>query len=725
MSGLHSYSCLPVATLLGWGLIAPAFGQSAATEGGRLEEVVVTAQKRAENLQNVPLTISAYSGEELANVGVDSTQNLQTVTPSLIVNNTSSFYQPFIRGVGTRVTTSGLESSVALYVDDRYVARGSIGIMDLTDVERVEVLQGPQGTLFGRNAAGGAIRVVTKPVSDKLEGGVSGTLGNYDAWGVSGWVNVPVTDTFAARLSATTKQRDGFAKNLVPTGLKQWDSKDFDAVRGKFRWQMSDRVTSELSLSYWEKHDTSGITFIALEPLAYNVGIFRGGISGTKRGEVATAIRDHVDADEFASTLRFDVSGEVVDFASISTFAKVHSKFPSDTEGTSLVVFDTLSREKEESYSQEFQLVSHEMGNWEWLLGAYFYYADSEFSSTLNTGGPVLLSPGLQKIDTTAFAGFGQATYAFTDRWSLTVGGRWSKEKKEVDVTANPRAGVQVSPVPFSDDKSWDEITPNVTLKYTVGDKMTYLTYSKGFKSGGYSYTASVSGKALDPEILDMYELGFKGDFLDNTVRLNVAAFFYDYSDLQVSRGVAASGNISTENAADSEIKGLDAQVTWQALQDLQLMAGLSLLDGKYKSYPDATAFVPNAAPPGLHNEIFDATDKDMLSTPDWAGFVGLEYKPRIGGAELPASLTYSYKDDYDVDFILVPAMKPLRQKGYGLLNGRLSYVPDGASWQVSVWGNNLTDKHYFDDIRPGAFGARGGYGAPRTYGLDVTFNFD
>jgi iron complex outermembrane receptor protein len=711
---------------------SPVVEDTAASEPERarsLEEVVVTAQRREQSLQDVPIAVSAFSGEDLNAFGVDDVQDLQVVTPGLVFNNTSALAQPYIRGVGTRLSLNGLESSVATYSDDRYVARPSAMMFDLIDVERVEVLKGPQGTLFGRNATGGAIRVITKDVSDELEGSIVGSVGNFSYYGLAGSVNAPISDTAGVRVTGMIRERDGYADNLSPLGVSELDDMSLAALRAKFRWEVTDRVTTRLTLGYWERDDMRGANVHDLSPPGLNVGIARGGVSGAERDEAATALNEKNRAEEFSAQLRLDVSFDAFDFVSVSTYSDLKAKVFTDGDGTSAAALDGGFHEEEEAYSQEFQLASSGSRNWEWLAGAFFYRSDGDIDFWFDAGAPFRLSTGLQSVETTAWAVFGQSTWHIDERWSLTLGGRYSSEKKEVKASPSELAPVTTTPTPFADDADWSEFTPQASIQYRLDHVMLYASYSRGFKSGGFNYPAATS-QVLDPEILDMYELGFKGSFIDNRLRLNTSLYYYDYSDLQLTRAAGGIGLLTTENAANSKVLGLDMDLTWLATERMTLMAGISLLDSEYEDYPDANAKVFNAVltgnpnQPGMSDAPFDANGHPLLRAPDWSAFLSLNYRIPIGQATLPAVLSYSYVDDYYFDFVAHPTTSALRQKSYGVLNGRVSYVSSDAKWEVTAWANNLTDKKYFNDIVAAAPGLRGSYAPPRTFGLDVTFNF-
>jgi iron complex outermembrane recepter protein len=709
---------------------AEALAQDA-FQGRTLEEIVVTSQKRAENLQDVPIAVSAFSGEDLRKFGVSDPQALQNTTPGLVFNNSGSFTQPYLRGVGSRLLANSVEGSVATYVDNRYVARPAAGVFEFADIERVEVLKGPQGTLYGRNATGGAIRVVTKDVAEELEGELTTGVGNYGYTSVSGTLSLPFTETFGGRFTVLNKQRDGYATNLYEPGIDELDDLDFEAYRAKLRWDISDRVTSSLSLSYWEKDDLRGNDIVNLSPPGLNVGDFLGGVFGRDQDHVGTAITQTDNGDEFAGELEIKVAFDAFDFVSISNYSDLKMNVTTDGDGTSANALDAFVKDNDEAFSQEFQLVSNGNTSLDWVLGAYLYQSEGQMELLVDVPTfPVLLSQGDQEATTDAWAVFGQATWHMNDRWALTLGGRYSAEEKEVEATGSQVAPITAPVFPFNDSADWTEFTPKVTLEYNLDNNLIYLTYARGFKSGGYNYPAiaALATGVLDPEILDMFELGTKGTFLDDRLRLNTSIYFYDYQDLQVTRAATGTGVPTTENAANAEVLGLDMDLTWLVTDALTITAGFNLLDTEYTDYP-ATAKVFNAVltglpVPGMRDVPYDASGENLLRAPDWSGFVSTEYVIPLAEGAVPIILSYSYKDDYNFDFIADESSQPLKQDAYGLLSARIGYVSGDQRLSFGLWGNNLTDEEYFDDIVGNALGLRGSWGAPRTYGADVTFRF-
>ena len=708
-------------------LVIPLSGM---TQSNTIEEVVVTVQKREENLQNVPIAVSAFTGESLTNYGVTGVQALQMVIPSLVYNNTGPVAQPYLRGIGSRLTFVGLEPSIATYTDDRYISRPNATLLDLADVERVEVLKGPQGTLYGRNATGGAIRVITKDPAEELEGSLTATVGNFDQWGVVGTISVPLTDTLSTRISTVVKRRDGYVDNIFPGGVSELDDRNFEAYRVKTLWNITDNIDMRLILEYWDQEDNANNDVTDLSPAGLNRGIASGGIAGSEPNEMATNIDDDIMQDEFSAQLRFDLSFDRFDLASITTYSDFYSDVALDADGTSarsLDVFDEIEESK--TYSQEFQLLSNSDGDWDWLLGFYYFSQDASFNLPIDVGIPVLLSiGGVQSVDANAWAIFGQTTYHFNEQWSLTLGGRWNEEKKEVSVQDAPGM-INLVLTPHTDEETWKKFTPKATLEYNMDNGLAYLSYARGFKSGGFNYP-SVGTQALKPETLDMLELGWKAELFNNSMRINAALFYYDYKDLQVTRAASASGGgvtVTTENAANAKILGLEGDVIWRPTERITISGGLSLQDAEYKDYnASAKVFLDSlgVAAPGMTDVLFDADGESMLRTPDFSSYLSLQYDFTIGEANLPAVVTYSYKGDYDFDFVADSQSRLLTQDDYGLLSARISYLPPSERWSISLWGNNLTDEEYFDDVVGNSTGLRGSYAAPRTYGVDITFNF-
>lgn len=715
---------------------ATAFAQDVGTADTSTGDIVVTAQKRSENMMKVPVAISAFTGAMLQKSGVQGVQGLAVATPAIVYPSTGAYAQPYIRGVGSRLLQNGLDPSVATYIDNRYISRQSAVVFDFADVERVEVLKGPQGALFGRNASAGAIRVITKDVGKDVEGYVKAGYGNYNQWTLSGAVNAPLTDNFGARISAMTSQRDGYAKNLVPTGRKDWDDRNFTAIRTKFRWTPGDILDARLSFSYWNQQDNAGNDTVALGPPQFTSGLANGGITGTDQKHVATALTGFNKKEEFAGELNlgFDLGG--VQLQSISTYSRLDNRLTFDGDGTSARLVDATVFENTRTFSQELQLSSQGSNTIDWIVGAYYFHDDTDFDTTIDVGTRIV-SNGLQKVQTKSYAAFGQATWHISPALSVIVGGRYSHDRKDVQSLASPNRGAVTLPAtPYEDSRSWSKFTPSATLQYDFGSTLVYAKFARGYKSGGFNYPVQ-NQPVLAPEVLDMYEVGLKGNFFDRAVRATLSGYYYDYSDLQVTRAAASGVGVivTTENAANAVLYGLDADVSWSVTRAFTLTGAISWQHSEYQDYLASAkvyrGVLPGGTARGMVDVGFDANGHRLLRAPEFSAYAAANYDISIGDGVIPINLSYAYKGSYDFDFVYDPpnatqtgTTNALRQKAYSIVNGRIGYHPVSDKWSVSAWVNNLFDERYFDDVVAAGVGIRGSYGAPRTYGVEVQFNF-
>ncbi|WP_340267052.1 TonB-dependent receptor [Sphingobium mellinum] len=724
------------------GPVVPAAATEAAPEG--TPDIVVTATKRSENLMNIPVAVSALSGDTLTALGVQGVQALQIATPAVVFPNTGAFSQPYIRGVGSRLNQAGFDPSVAAYVDGRYIGRQSSMNFEFADIERVEVLKGPQGVLFGRNASAGAIRIITRDVSKDFEGYVKAGYGNYNRWMLQGAVNIPISDTLGIRISGDTLHRDGFAKNIFPAGRKQWDDRNWYSVRGKIRWEPTDWFDARLTGSYWTSNDLAGTDVVQVGRLDLSTGLRLGGITGTDSKHVASALQQPNDKREYATELDLHFNLGFADLTTITTYADLNNVLGFDGDGTSAQLVDAVIFEKSKTFSHEIQLASAGKGPFEWLVGGYYFHDDTDFDTIVNRATAVPASPVASQSDenvkTKSVAVFGQLKWNITDKLSLTAGGRYTHDKKSWYAGPSGNSPVTLpGPLPFIGEKSWSKFTPSLTAEYDFGDVLTYLKFARGYKSGGPNYPANQP--VVNPETLDMYEAGLKASLFNRKLRTTLSAFYYDYSDLQVSRAAAeGSAVVTTENAANAKLYGLDADMNWAVSRAFTLTGGISLLHSEYQGYLANAKVYRGLIPPGSTLAVrpagmidvgFNASGQSLLRAPKFSAFAGANYTVSVNGGKIPVSLSYAYKSSYLFDFIFDPpgitetgSTSALRQKGYGLVNGRIGFTPDSDRWNVSAWVNNAFDKKYFDDVAAAGTGIRASYAPPRTYGVDVQFKF-
>ncbi|EED36692.1 TonB-dependent receptor [Luminiphilus syltensis NOR5-1B] len=733
------------------GLVAAVAMAVSMQASAQLEEVVVTAQKRSESMQDVPIAMAAFTSESMQDMGITSSQDLQVAVPALVFPSLGSLGQVYLRGVGTRFTLNGLDPSVATYVGERYSPRGSGAIFSLgPDVDRVEVLKGPQGVLFGRNATGGAIRVIKKDVTDVLEGEFQASVGNYDYYKVGGTVNIPISDTLGIRLSGQTEKRDGLRKNIaagqmtylgpIPDRHDELDRTQFNA---HLAWTPTDRLSANLYVDYWTQDELQGSTYV-LGPPELNRGILFGGlVEGLSHDTTSTDAIQPNDGDQIASELNLRYSFDSVDLVSVTTYADFDTRWNSEGDGSSAQIFDPASAfDASKTYSQELRLESTGDGPFSWTLGGFYYDDEHSQEFIFWTNDFAVLneaSQGDQTVDTTSWAAFGHVRWDMTERLAVTAGVRYSYDERDVVMQETSRTQFAnrtlAAPIlPFSYKGDWSETTPQFTVEYNFDETMVYATYSSGYKSGGVNYPIYSTPEGIEPEMLDMFEIGMKGDYLDNTLRLNASLFYYDYTDLQVQRPASSGAGTTVENAADAEITGLDLDATWAPTADFTLRVGLSALDSEYSDYTaivqfsravlDGTINTDNPTPGAAGQEV-DVSGRSLLKAPELSYFATVNYDFHLGSGVIPVSLTYSYKDDTIFDFGDDPVFGPyLTQDGYGLLSGRISYEPAEGNWSVGVWGRNLTDEEYLSEIAANAQGLRGAPAEPRTVGIDARYSF-
>ena len=719
-------------------LLATPLSQIYADEArSALEEVVVTAQKKEQSLMDAAIDVTAFSGEQLTVSGIDDVFGISKAIPGLTIQNTGANPQIFMRGVGTRITGTGLDSAVAIYVDDRFVTRQTGQVFDIYDVERVEVLKGPQGVLFGRNSTGGAIRIITAEVSDEMEGELKLGYGSDNFKTAKAFVNVPMSDNFGIRVSAQSRQRDAFKENIIPGGA-DFDDLDAQSLRVKARWDVSDNSILKFSYDRSKATDLSNSGAISLDQ-GINRGIANGGITTTERDKIASSLgtdplygSPKIESDAFQ--LRFESSlSDSLELAAYLNYADFRSAKPGDYDGTSFQDVEVESAFFDASdLGFGIELSSNSDGPLSWVAGANVFEGDAESDFDLRIGpvggGQLTLSSGHGFYDNTSYGIFGSLDYELNDRWTLTVGGRYTYEDKENSLEASAIAALTLSPTPASDGESWNEFTPKVTLTYNLDNGIVYGTFASGFKSGGFNHPLRV-GAVIQPETIDMIELGYKADLTDS-VRLTSAFFAYSYKDLQVTKAASDQGTVSTENATDSDIRGLDVDLTWAANENLTLRLNAEYLDTEYEDYETA-GYSPNTV---LRNDptavgygfvFFNAEGQEMLRSPELSIYASMQYDTsvNVGGREgnFSLNMNYAWKDDYQFDFEVDPLVD-VTQDAHGILNLRATVTVDEV--ELSVWGRNVTDEIYFNDKVVAAGNNRGNYGHPRTFGVDFTYRF-
>lgn len=685
------------------------------TSGTELEEIVVTAQKRSESLQRVPLSIAAFTPAALEGKQINDAASLQVAVPGLVYSNSGGFATPYIRGIGSDIATVGAEPGVATYIDGVYVSNPLSVNMDLVDVERVEVVKGPQGTLYGRNAIGGAINIITREPGQELEGQVSAGFGNHSRYDLAGFVSGGVTDTLALGLYANFVQRDSLTTNLAnPSPDLVPDDKQDVSVRAKAVFTPTENTKFVLSGEYADTDAPDIWSFRQVQDNA--LGTLAGGQTSTRPRTVYHNYPSYQTSRLYAGTLRAEVDLAFAKLVSISGYRDFESVASVDYDGTDAQVLGFAIRPAtSQQFSQEVQLVSRADSTVRWITGLYYFDEKTSGRFDLNPGDLLVnLNPNLP---VESYAAFAEVTVPVTEKLEMTGGARFTHEKKSVDSEQIiPAFGVRDT-LP-SQEKTFEEPTWKVALQYQVNPElMSYASYSRGFQSGAFN-AVDTGAPPVDAETLDAYEIGLKSELFDRRLQANFSAFYYDFKDLQVQVNDDSGAAASFQNAGAASVQGLEASFRALVSQGLELDAGFSFLDSEYKDFQDYAGFERDPAG-GNRSISADVTGNSVVRAPEFTGTLGATYTAELANAgSLIFNAAYYYNDGFAFD-----PQHLVEQKAYSLVNASVTWAPKEA-YRVMAWVQNLTDEDYL------GFGVASNQGTTyfdmpgRLYGARFTYNF-
>ncbi|HUD31363.1 MAG TPA: TonB-dependent receptor [Novosphingobium sp.] len=760
-------------------LAAPAYAQDAegsdpqaaeAAPERYLNEIVVTSQKRAENLQDVPVAVTALDGAAIKASGLEASSELSKLTPGLSVNRNANFVGLFLRGVGTIYANPGLEASVAVYQDDTYMPRTATSTFAFNDIERIEVLKGPQGTLYGRNAAAGAVRIITNdPKMGKWEGKASVASGSFNRMSIDGVVNAPLGDKVAIRLAAMYDSNDGYVKSPSPF-IDDMQGRNQYHFAGKLKFEPTDTLTLKLSADYGIKEDREGQAFIALDQTCpTQIAVCLGGNAGPSPDEdFYTATQDYppkgAKGDRFRTknwglAFRGDLDTGLGTLSSITAYRYYSFTGGADLDGTDIPFQHALTNgEYTKSFSEEVQLVSDGSGPLNYTLG-FFYYKEksgSDFNvsgAAINSqlglpfpavNGTVLDQPHLSartSFDIESWAPYGQLDYKITDTISIIAGLRYTKESKRQNfqdlLAVIPALGVESSVYGGAYGPrtgKFSKLTPKLTVQFEPSnDVMVYGGWSRGFKSGGINSPDFARSPIVEPEVLDSYEVGLKSQF--GNLRLNAAAFYYDYKNLQVQITSTQCGGSCVQNAANARVKGIEGDLDWAPSRSLSFGLGGSYLDTEFTDFPGGQSFVPSyltaacaaaggvpaAACLGYSVTPADHSGNRLPQAPKFSGYVRGSYTYFMAnGSTVRLYGLASYSGDYYYG----PDSSFGREPSKTLVTASLTFTSADEKFVGSVFVDNLLDEEYNTQYARQETGGWRVPGPPRTWGVRLTRNF-
>lgn len=693
-----------------------------AANSSYIEEIVVTAQKREERLQRVPITITALTGAKLAQSGIQTTEDLPRLTSGLTTNRSVSagnYFFPFIRGVGSAINSNGIEASVATYLDGVYQADKQSNILDLEGVERIEVLKGPQGTLFGRNATGGAISIITAVPTDTFAAHGSASFGRFDETVERGYLNGPLAPNLYANVAIVARQGGDFLYN-IPTNQKFGGTRS-TVVNAKLKWEPDDRFNATASFIYARRSTSDvGVSLTSVDgtvPLAVNLG----GTTSYQdyRTNLTTIPTGRSDGYQGALTARYSFGS--VDLVSI-TSRQIYKPYNLlDYDQTEIKLFTFVNDVRTDAWTQEVQLVSTSAGRFQWVAGGYFIdqmerYVPLSYLYSGPNGTPVDIRAD---AGTRGEAAFAQGTLGIGESTHLTAGLRYSHERKTVTgTTVLPALGNLIVAGPIDLAKSFSKLTWRISLDHQFSnDIMGFVSYNRGFKSGGFNSNDFTPQQPIAPEVLDAYEAGLKTQLLDRTVQLNGSVYYYEYKNIQVSR-VGDNGGSVLQSAGAAKLYGVDVELVYRPVQSLQFNAGLNWMHTEYTKFENASGFSLSSDGMTAVATIFPSLKgEQLLNAPDLTFNVGATYTARFGnGGSLEISPVYSYNSKYkqipgDVDIVT----------GQGFLNASMTWHLPGDHFTIGLWGKNLTDVHSLG-TNPTVFGISRQTFRPRTVGVTAGF---
>lgn len=669
----------------------PDQAQSQQTEGHGLEEIIVTAQRRSENLQKVPIAVTVLSADTLDKEGVDDAMLLATTVPGLTYTTQGNLGVPRIRGIGVAFAGAGNENSVATYVDDVYYASPSSSVLSFNNIAQVAVLKGPQGTLFGRNATGGLIQITTRDPSETFGGVADVTVGNLSTYGANLYVTGGLIENLAADLAVHLKdQIDGFGRNLFD-GRDVGQSREV-SLRSKFKAELGHATSAMLILDYGRTISATPGYQLLPGSLPLDGKPFTGG-----------SFDIDSNIDPFSQLSQYGVSLDVrhdfgfADLVSITAYrhSDYYARFDADAEPENYL--SVQAHEPDREFSQELQLVSNDSGPLTWQTGVFYFWARGGYI-------PVVIPIPLYgivtnvntNVTTNSAAGFGQATYKFTDSTSLTLGARLTAETKTIDGSGSTfldTPGISVPEGPYHDSVTVTRPTWRIALDHQfTSQTMAYVSYNRGFKSGGFDPGSATAAVPFKPETLDAYEVGTKSEVLDRRLRLNAAGFYYDYRNIQLNS--FSNGLNSIYNGKSGTVFGVDVDAMAIPTDNLTFTLGLSLLHDRFGNFPiSETAQLPTGGLVALEN--VSAEGKRLQFTPDWQLNFGGQYEiPLSSGSVVLASDFF-----HSAKWYSTPENRTF-QSAYNLVNASATWVfGHNERYSLKLWGRNLGNVAYADQV--------------------------
>jgi len=755
-------------------------GAQEIAQGATVDTITVTARKREENLQTVPVSITAFSGDMLERRGADNIDDAARFAPNVSIgyapsgSGGGSTSEIFIRGIGQQDFLITADPGVGLYIDDVYVARSTGTVLDFLDVERVEILRGPQGTLFGRNTIGGAISLISKRPADEIGGDIKFTAGRFSHYSVKGSIDLPLSDQLKSRHTIYYNTEHGYTDRII-AGDRLGDE-EVVAGRSLLQWEPTDNFDALLAFDISHKRGGSANNaLVQYDPLGGLAPLWQA-LVGDPQAITTPAIvnlgdpfnnsgtgpnvDDH-DIWGISGTLEWELGAVTV--KSITGYRSLDAEFARDGDNSPVQYLHTNNTVEQSQFTQELQITGQLFDDaLDFLIGGYFFDEDATdandvrlasglFDALEGLPAPLIFlggAPGttcadfgidptvvcaggmgnpvnaaldldfdiFNQIDTQSFAVFTHNTYDLTDRFALSAGLRWAYEEKDYFLDhSRVNSGAQIIP-PTTVGDDWNAFLPKVSLDYQVTDDVfTYASVSRGFKSGGFNGrpTTEAEVSSFDPEFVWAYEIGAKTELFDRRAVFNLSAFYYDYKDIQLSIVSAdQTGNLIliVENGGTARTIGVEAELQARPNEYISIDGAVGYLDAEYKE---------------LNPGATITLDNELVKTPKFTANVGVNIDVPLSD-RWAASLRgdWSYRGDHFND---VPNTPILEQEAVSLFNARLTLADAEGGWDFAVFGTNLSNEQYITSGISAitSFGTvEGVFASPRRWGVSVQKSF-
>jgi iron complex outermembrane recepter protein len=714
-------------------MISIAAAQSTGNDTS-LAEVIVTATKTGvTDLQKTPLAVTAFSADRLSEYQVLNISDITAITPNLQVSQQDMSADISIRGIGSNNVSAGSDPDVTMQIDGVYIARPSAQYADFLDVERVEVLRGPQGTLYGRNAVGGTINIISRQPTDQFAAQEVLTAGNYGLLQNQAYVSGPlVPGKLQGSVSADYIYHRDYQDNIAPGAQHGLNDGNHGGGRVQLRYEPVDGLdmTTRADWSYLSENVQAANHLL----IAYPGDVLGATIIGDNS---RVAFNSPQSVIQHTGGVSEDINYSINEhyaLRSVTAYRSDTYDFILDTDATPLNINYGSIGESEKELSQELNL-NIRYDSFTGVAGAYYLYESEKELNSVTLPGPRLQVQTAPQVWTRSAAAFAQGTYALTADVRLTLGGRYTRETKTLeadyrgyvlDTQLEQQANLPGYPINFATAPTFSAFTPKIGLDWQINpEALLYVSATRGYKSGGENFAAtSLETSSFNPEYIWSYEAGVKTEWLDRRLRANLTGFYYDYKNLQVQSALAA-GVVVIGNAATATDKGLEAEITAQPTPALQLTSVLSWLDARYSKFTSAS--VPSALKAYLVGEprynaaegTYDASGNYLDSAPRFSGMVGGQYNWRLSsGDSLFAHADVSYQSRVYFD----PSNSLLQsQGGYTLLNASAGYVAPRGGWRFELWGRNLAQKQYYIATSAASLEPAGVAARPRTFGVRIS----